>query len=99
MRWFQSKHRKNGRDSDWDFFDGYPPNLRMRRLKNGVWEERQATEEEMQEFVASETAFLSRSSSTSLDDAALKPDDRPPGDAESNAPASDAENQTPQKKT
>jgi hypothetical protein len=87
MRWFQSKHHKNRRDTDWDFFDGYPPNLRMRKLTDGAWEVRQATEEEMQEFMASEAAFLSRLTEPSR--ATLSPDDRFPGDVESDVSASD----------
>jgi len=97
MRWLQSKRRKNRRQTDWEFFDGYPPNLRMRRLTDGAWEMRQATEKEMQEFMASEAEFLSRL--TGLSRAPLSPDDRIPGDAESDVSASDPARQTSAKKS
>ncbi len=86
MRWFRSKRRKGGRDTDWDFFDGYPPNLRMRKLSNGVWEVRPATEEEMQEFLASEATFVSKLTQTPP--GPLSPDDRSLADAEDDASAS-----------
>jgi hypothetical protein len=97
MRWFQSKrHKKNHRDTDWDFFDGYPPNLRMRKLTDGVWNVRPATEEEMREFMASEAEFVSKRSISY--DAAMNPDDRLPADAERDVPAPDAEDQTSREK-
>lgn len=97
MRWFQSKrHKKSRRETDWDFFDGYPPNLRMRKLTHGIWEVRPATEEELQEFMASEAEFLSKKSRSS--GATINPENRPPADVESDVPASDPEDQTPQGK-
>ena len=97
MRWLQSKRRKNRRQTDWEFFDGYPPNLRMRKLTDGAWEMRQATQEEMQEFMASEAEFLSRLTGPSC--AALSPDDRVPDDAETDVSASVPERQTSAKKS
>ena len=63
MRWFRSK-RHERRHSDWDFYDGYPPTLRMRRMKAGVWETRLATESEMEAFKDREAEFASRPTSS-----------------------------------
>ncbi len=67
MRWFRSKLKryKDRRDTRIGI-----SSTAIRRtsgcgkLNNGRWEVRQATEEEMQEFLASEAAFVTRATPT-----------------------------------
>jgi hypothetical protein len=58
MRWFRTKN--NRPNTDWEFFDGYPPALRMRQFKDGAWHIRAATDAEMREFKACEAEFVAR---------------------------------------
>jgi len=51
---------------------------------------------QLQEFMASEAEFLSKKSRSS--GATINPENRPPADVESDVPASDPEDQTPQGK-
>ena len=38
------KRRRRWRDTDWVFYDGYPPKLLMRRRLKGTWEYRLAND-------------------------------------------------------
>ena len=52
--------RRRSRDTGWIYYDGYPPDLRMRRRLNGAWEYRLANDKEVRTFQAAEAQFEAR---------------------------------------
>ena len=58
MHWLVRRSRR--RDTDWDVFSGYPPDLTMRRRLRGKWEFRKATIEECRKFLRDEREFGER---------------------------------------
>ena len=59
MHWLV-RRRSRRRDTDWDVFSGYPPDLTMRRRLRGKWEYRKATIEECRKFLRDEREFDKR---------------------------------------